>query len=233
MKKKVILFIFFALLILPKTTSAIEGTVSGEKIDTLREEIKKKVEEKLKTIMSQQRKRGWVGTIKEKTEVSLKLKTKDKIRTTTISENIQIVGPKRQKINFENLEIGQQIIAMGYLQPDNNLEAKRIVVLPEKKRSEPPEIIFGTINDRSEREQVLAIGPTKNGNQEYEVLLDEKTHLFQRTNGKVEKINYKNLQAEQKIIAVLKPTKSNGSSFNAKLILLLSPSPTPTLAPEE
>jgi len=236
MKKGVILLILFILLVSPKTTSALEGTVSGEKIDTLREEIKKKVEEKLKTIMSQRKKRGWVGIIEEKTEISLKLKTGDKIRTATISEDAQIVNSKRQKINFENLKIGQKIIAMGYLQPDNNLEAKRIVVLSEKKKTESLRIIFGAISDRSEREQVLAvnpIGPAKNGNQEYEVLLDKKTRLFQRTNGKVEKINYKDLQAGQKIIAVLKPTKSNGFSFNAKLILLLSPSPTPTLAPKE
>ena len=139
------------------------------------------------------------------------------------------MGLKREKLSFEDLETGQRLIAMGYLQPDNALEAKRIVFLPEKEEKRIIRTTFGTIIDKSKEEEILVITPHQNQNQEYEVVLNKKTLLRRRVNGKIKKVKYENLQTGQKVIVVIAPTKSNSSTYNAKLILILSPSPSPTL----
>jgi len=237
MKKKILLvivLIIFSAALFPQWAGATSGTVSGaikekeEEINALREKVRKKVEEKLKTIISKRKKRGWIGIVEEKTTTGFKLKVKDEIRTVTISEEVQIVGLKREKLSFEDLETGQRLIAMGYLQPDNALEAKRIVFLPEKEEKRVIKTTFGTIIDKSKEEEILVIAPHQNQNQEYEVVLNKKTLLRRRVNGKIKKVKYENLQTGQKVIVVIAPTKSNSSTYNAKLILILSPSPSPT-----
>lgn len=238
----VILAVFFPVILPLRVVRATEGTVSGilkekeEEISALREEVRKKVEEKLKTIVNERKKRGWIGIVEEKTATGLKLRVKNEIRTVVISEEVQVVGLKREKLSFDNIEAGQRLVAMGYLQPDNSLEARRIVFLPEKEEKRVHQVVFGSIIDKSKEEEILVITPSQNQDQEYEVILDQKTALRHRIGNKIEKIKYEEFQVGQKIIAVVVPAKSNGSSYNAKLILILSPilssSPSPTPIPE-
>lgn len=244
MNKKFLLIalaVFFPVILFPRIVRATEGTVSGilkekeEEINALREEVRKKVEEKLKTIVTERKKRGWIGIVEEKTASGFKLSVKDEIRTVIISEEAQIVGLKREKLDFDDLETGQRLVAMGYLQPDNSLEARRIVFLPEKEEKEGRRVVFGSIIDKSKEEEILVIAPSQNPDQEYEIILNQKTVLRQRVGKKLEKIKYEDLKVDQKIIAVVIPAKSNGSTYYAKLILALSPIPSssPTPTPEQ
>ncbi len=214
------------------TSTTSSGLVSGEEVDAIREAVMKKVAEKLKAIKQRRKKRGWIGVIEEKTAIGLTLKGRQKERSVVLYEEVQIIGPKREKLTFDDLEVGQRIIAMGYLQPDNTLEARRIVVLPEKEAKPKLQIVFGKIIDKSKEEEILVITPQQKPDQEYEVILTKKTILRQRQQNQLKKIDYDDLEAEQKVIALLAPVKTNQSTYQAKLILVLSPSPNPTPTPK-
>jgi len=237
MKRKIFLItiliaLFFAPLIIAQETGE-ESTISGEKIEDIRKEIQKKVEEKLSQITDNVKKRAWIGEIEEKTETNLKLKSRDgETRTVTISDEVKVINNKRKEIKFEDLKTGQRIIAMGYLQVDTSLEAKRIVIIPETKERER-RVVFGTINNKSEEDEIISITSNNNGeeNKEYEIILTTKTVLKEKTENKIKeinkfvssKINYQDLKTDQRVIAVLIPTSGNGSTFNAKLIFVLTP----------
>jgi len=241
MKRKVLLtaIVLISLFFIPisrfsgKITTAQENeeeaaTISGEKIEEIRKEIQKRVEEKLNQIADQVQKRAWIGTVEEKGETSLKLKSRDEeIRTISISEDVKVINKNRKEIGFDNLETGQRIIAMGYLQADATLEAKRIVVIPEPKKRER-KAVFGMINNKSEEEEIISVAG--NNEENYEIVLTQKTVLRKKAKGEMEKIKYQDLEAGQKIIAVLTPTEGNGSTFNAKLILVF---PSASAKPDE
>lgn len=210
-----------------------------DKIDDLREEIKKKVEEKLETITSQKEARGWVGVIEEKGKADFKIKVGQETRTINLADEIKIIDLKRREIEFEDLEVGQRAIFMGYLQADGNMEVKRITLLEEEEKEREIKITLGVISDKSEEEEILSITPFKNENGEEELVLTSKTIIYQKTEKGREKIKYDNLEAGQKIAVVSTPAESNGFSYSAKLILVFPPSqeeakeeasPTPTTA---
>ncbi|MFH1561064.1 MAG: hypothetical protein ABID04_00595 [Patescibacteria group bacterium] len=254
MKKKTISLSFLALVLfglgltlLSKDSLAVaednpsptpEGTVSGvldDKIDDLREEVRKKVEEKLKNIVDQQTKRGWIGTVEKKDKLSFTLKTNNQPepRQVNISEDLEVVDDSRKELTFDQITEGQRVIAMGYLQADGSLEAKRIVLI-DKAEDRGIEAVFGTITDVSTEKQILSITPLSDIDNAYEVIIDSKSTLRQRTDGDSKKTKYADLQADQKVVAVLSLSKDNGTTLNAKTMLIVSslpePSPTPTEA---
>jgi len=218
-----LVFLLFAPMVIALEDEAEEGTVSGEKIEDIRKEIQKKVEEKLSQITEETEKRAWIGIITEITETSLKIKARDgeEERTITLSDEVEIIGPERQEIDLEDLEQDQRIIAMGYLQIDTTLEAKRIAIVSELEERERM-VVFGTINNKSEEDEIISISNSQENGEEYEIVLTSKTIIRQKIDEEVEEIEYEDLEMDQKIVAVLIPTESNGSTFNARLVFVLS-----------
>ncbi len=230
-----LILVFGPITILATETNNEEGTIAGElsnemdenqeKIDELRKSIQEKVEEKLNSIINDQERRSWIGIIKEKMETGFKLESGDKTRTVTINDEVVIINEKRKSIEFDDLEVNQRLVAMGYAQIDNTLEAKRIVLLP-KAVERKIKVIFGTIKDKSEENEILLV--TTHDEQEYELILGKETKLKQRVENKMEEIKYQEIKTGQKIIAVITPTKSNSSTYDVKSVLVISPSPAPT-----
>lgn len=236
MKKKVLVFILASIILIRlwvQLAQATNGTVSGvikereAEINALREEIRRRVEEKLKNIINQGEKRGWIGIVMEKSIASFKLKVKDETRTVVLSEEIQIIGLKREKLSFEAVEPGQKLIAMGYLQSDNSLEARRIVLLPQKRDDRKIQIIFGTINDLSREKEVLVLKPKEQPEKEYQVLLTKQTLLRRREGKEIKSIQYQEMAINQKVIVLALASQNNPLNYQAKLILVLSPLPSP------
>lgn len=208
---------------------AAETTPSGEKIEQIRQEIQKKVEEKLNNVLNQIKKRAWIGTIEEKSATAIKLLTLKEVRTVNLAEDVKIINLKRKEISVDDLEKGQRIVAMGFVQTDGTMEGKRLVLLPSYKERKT-KVIFGTITDKSSEEKIISITGSE---EKYEVIISDKTGLRERKNSKISNITYEAVKVNQKVIAIITPTESNGSTYQAKTILVLTALPKPSAAPTE
>jgi len=234
MIKKVFIFTILALTILSKKTitslaveeatveeDAVPSEVSQkqEEIEALREEVQKRVKEKLDTILNDQKRRGWIGVIEEKGETGFEIKNNDQLRSVTIASDVVIIDQKRASIEFIDLEVGQRVMALGYEQIDGVLEAKRIIVTPEPEKRET-RVIFASIDDTSEEEELLSI--TDSHQNQYQLMINKNTLIKQKDNLTQKGLKYSDLESDQKIIAIISPTENNGSTFNAIQILILS-----------
>lgn len=229
MIKKVFVFAILILTIFSKKTIASqtieedaapsEVSQKQEEIEALREEVQKRVKEKLDTILNDQKRRGWIGVIEEKGETGFEIKSNDQIRSVTIAADVVIIDQKRAPIEFGDLETGQRVMALGYEQIDGVLEAKRIIVTPEPEKRET-QVIFILIDDTSEEEQLLSV--TDNQQNQYQLMINKDTLIKSKDNMAQKGLKYSALESSQKIIAIISPTKSNGSTFNAIQILILS-----------
>lgn len=217
------------------------ATVAGKKIEEnkeeiikIREEVKKKVEEKIKEVISRKSRRGWRGIIKEKTAASIKLETRKGEREVLYDEETTIINERRQKTTDKALVVGKEIIAMGYPQSENLLESKRIVLLP-KTTPKPSKIpLLGIISDKSQEEKLLAVTPIKNKNQLIELTITFKTKILGK-DGK--KATYNDFEKGQKIVAVYQKEEKENKTLIIKIITSppkttstnkTSPTPTPT-----
>jgi len=196
-----------------------------EEIESLREEVKKKVEEKLKTITDEKsevgKRRSWIGIIKEKTAAGLTLLVRGETKQVKFDEGIKIVNSARKDIKIDDLKPGIKVIAMGYVQEDESLLAKRIVVAgnlePRKTK-----VVFGKITDKSKSGQILVIADANEEGKDYETIIDDKTKILQVVAGKIKKAKYDDFKIGQSVVVVLTPVKGQENRFTAKNILILT-----------
>jgi len=204
----------------PKVEDLLDqpATVAGkntEEIGKIRDEIKKAVEEKLRQVIGSQAKRGWIGTIMEKDKTSLVIKDqKDQRREILLDEEVKIINTKRKVVEAEELVVGKKILAMGYLQSETILEARRIVLLnPESKRK--LNAIMGVISDKSRERNLIAVTPLKNADQVIEISVNSNSKIIS-AEGKPS--SYDDLEAGQRIIVVI---AKNEETNVAKILKIL------------
>ncbi len=203
----------------------------NEKIQGVRDKVQEKVQEKIESIVTEDQKKGWAGTITSVNNTNFEISQGEQSRTVTLNEEIKIINQNREEISFEDLEEEQYVLAMGYEKIDNTLNARRIVVSeayqPRKKTS-----VHGKIVNKANGEEIILI---QNSEQEYELIFDSDTEINQRTESDIEEIDYQNLTTDQEIIAVIEPADGETNSFNAIEILVITPreSPSPTEAETE
>ncbi|MBU2592108.1 MAG: hypothetical protein ABH867_03390 [Patescibacteria group bacterium] len=200
-----------------------DSAITQEKQEEIIEEVQKKVKEKLDAILVSRNKKGWIGVVGEKGELSFEIESNGQNRTVTIASDVVIIDQNRKTIDFENLKSGERVVAMGYEQVDGTLEAKRIVSVPEPEERKT-EVFFGLITDKSEESEIISIGGAEG--KEYELILTAKTIVQRKADLKNTKLKYEDIKPDQKIIAVATPARSNGSTFNVSRILIISKTPT-------
>ncbi|MPN17987.1 hypothetical protein SDC9_165345 [bioreactor metagenome] len=94
---------------------------------------------------------------------------------------------------------------MGYINSQNQLEAKRIVVIELKKIKNNTQIINGQIVDVSQNSPVFIVVPLNNKNSQYQIETDSNT--------------IKKIVTGQKIIAAIKPDEKITNTFNLVKII--------------
>jgi len=187
--------------------------IENDDIEKIRQVVKDKVMEKIDQIVNKpNQKIGWLGTIISIDSNNIELEniqqTNQKI---IVEDNATIINTKKQKVKLEDLKVDQIIIAMGYLDTDGNLLAKRILITNISLDNLRDTIISATVTD---------ISQTTNN------LINFKVYQIKsdKNNTKIEK--------NQKIMAVIKPEKKDSNTW-----LILSykdiSSPTPTSTPIE
>ncbi len=116
---------------------------------------------------------------------------------------------------------------MGYLQIDNTLDARRVVITEQSEQLTKTSI-FGTVTEKAEQDQIMLV---KNNEENYELVFGENPTIEIRQDGTTQKAEYKDLSTGQKIIAVISPIEGNTATYQVENLLAIS-SAEPTPEPE-
>jgi len=185
-------------------------------IEKIRQVVKDKVMEKIDQIVNKpNQKIGWLGTIISIDSNNIELENLQKISQKIIVEDeVTIINTKKQTVDLEDLKVDQIIIAMGYLDIEGNLLAKRILITNISLDTLKNTIISATVTDISQTTNIITL-----------VTKDRK--VFQVKSDK----NTAKIEKNQKIMAVIKPEKKDSNTWlvlDYKDISPPTPTPTPT-----
>lgn len=248
--KMFLVSIISALLLLCSFTPTLAQTPSPEATSpaNIREEIKERVKERIEQIQTEFKKRAFWGTLKEISNSTLVLKTPRGEKRVKTTEETKFVGPGQKQIKFQDLEIGNFIIAMGFWQENGTLTAKRVIVL-----SKPPkptikrQAVYGKVVDVSKEEKLLSLTNLIKNDITYEVGATGATIITKMVEGKIKKMDFSAISLGDRVVAVgVKEEESE--TLTAKLIHVIpgkaegiekklspapteGPTPTPTKKP--
>lgn len=196
-------------------------TIEDEKVKELRDSLTATgIQEKLNQIKDKIEKRAYVGTILEITDSTLTLSSfrgKQRVRLTA---ETTIVGASKKEITTKDLAVEDKIIAMGEVDTNGTLEAKRIVVVAIPKTIPPKRLVFfGTVTGIDSKASTIILTAIKNLDQTLVLKIDKDTDLADPKDVKVT-IKLKDLKENQKVLAIY-PEPAEGKPAIAKIIFIL------------
>lgn len=215
-------------------TEAPQGSIE-EKIQEIREEVKKKVREKIEETKKGM-KAAYVGEVTDITDSTLTLNTSRGERSVMVATDTVIIGKGSKKLALKDLEIGNFVLAMGYLADNNLLEAKRIVVSAKPKLI-VREVAFGKVTDISPDEKILTVKNEKK-NLLYTIEVTDKTIITKKADGSVKKVKFTDIAKSDRLVAIGTPTENEEKIIVAKLIHVIpglalgQEKPTTTVTPK-
>jgi hypothetical protein len=142
------------------------------------------------------------GTISQISDTQIIISYQNQNKTITITPDTIFIDAKKNKIKIASIKVGQDILAMGYLDQSNNLTAKRIVVIDLKTIVNNNEIILGKIVDISQSSPIFSLTSIKNKENTYQIKTDGKTEIFDQNNNK---LTLSKLKSGQKVVVVIQP----------------------------
>lgn len=210
-----------------------QSPTPDEKVKEIREAVKEKVREEIQQTQKGQKK-AFVGEITEISNSTLVLEARSGEQQAEIDDEATILNIKKSKIEFEDLEIGNYVIAMGYLGENEVLQAKRVVVTKEPKTS-TRQVVVGRVTDISDDEKIITVKNEKKG-VVYMVEATSKTTITQKLEeDEIEEVKFGQIEEGDWLVTIGTPTENEEKIITAKLIHLVpdknKPEPTPT--PEE
>jgi hypothetical protein len=226
------LIIFCLSTFFTKPVLAVTATPSAEKTQDIVNLVQQKVKEKLNLITTPSTQpKSFFGNITQITDDQISISYQNKTQNINIGDSTVYVDTKKNKSKLANFKVGQTILAMGYLNETNNLDAKRIVLLDLKSIENNNQTVTGQIVDISKSSPIIVIIPTKDKNNQYQIKTDSKTEIIS-LDGK--KISSSSLSSGKKVIVIIQPDAKIAKTFYAIKIISLesaSISPTPTIKP--
>lgn len=237
MMKKLTIFWLLAIsfLLLAKNITAISPTpeATSAAVNDIRTKVKEIVQEKLDQAQKGQ-KMAFVGTISEINGLNLTLQTNEGDKQLNVATDAAIIGKGGKKITTKDLKSGLFTIVMGYLQENDVLGVRRLVV-SEKSKVVANEIAFGKVTDISKEENVITI-KNENKNIIYTVEMTDKTVITKKVDGKVQKVKFEVIEVGDHLIAIGVPTENEHKIITAKIIHIIpglskEVSPTPSAKP--
>lgn len=230
-------------LALAQTPTPDEEETPTEKV----QEIRQKAQERVLELKQQAKKRAFWGTLAEITNSTLILETPRGERRVKTDQDTEFFLGKTE-IDFEDLEIDNFIIAMGYLDESGTLLTKRIISL---KTPPKPAIkrhaVYGKVTDISADEKILAVTHPKK-EVTYEVQVTSKTIITKKVEGKMTKVTFADIEMGDRVVAIGTKEEEN-ETITARIIHVIPgkaigleeviPTPTeeeeaePTPTPEE
>lgn len=236
MKTKIISLLIISLFVFSSAPEILaQSPTPDEKVKEIREAVKEKVREEIQQTQKGQKK-AFVGEITEISNSTLVLKTLSNEQQAEIDSEATILNIKKNKIEFEDLEIGNYVIAMGYLGENEVLQAKRVVVTKEPE-TPTRQVVVGRVTDISDDEKIITVKNEKKG-VVYMVEATSKTTITQKLEeDEVEEVKFGQIEEGDWLITIGTPTEDEEKIITAKLIHLVpgknKPKPTPTAEVEE
>lgn len=207
----------------PEASPAGEEVID-EKIKDVRDWAKEKAREMIEEA-KKGRKKAFVGKISEIANTNLVIDTHLGEKQAKTDEETKIIGLGKKEIEFEDLEIGSFVIAMGYLEETGVLNARRIVI--SKRPKVPARLVaFGKVTDKSPEEEVLTVKhPSKGTIWTVEVRgttkITKKIEVLPAGGQeKVEKIKFDQIELGDRLVAIGVPDKEENFLI-AKLIHII------------
>jgi len=242
MKKLIIAnLIFFSCSLIPLTVFAQTETAPSPSPEDL---IKQKVEERIEKVVStaeEKTKQAFVGEIEEIANATLTLKTPSGEEKAKVAEDAIILNSDRDEIELKDLEIGEKVIVMGFLDDQGILEARRVVII-EEFQTPNSEAIFGIVTDISSEEKILTV-KTKEETI-YTVEMDSEVEISQTLDGDKETAAFKDIGENDHLVIIGETEENAKKMITARLIHLIpseaeiipseeeSPSPSPKVEEE-
>lgn len=178
--------------------SAVPSGTEEEKVQEIREAIKEKVDQ----IKEKIEKRAYVGVIEQITDQSLTLTNFRGKRRIRIIEATKIISANKKEIKDKDLAVEDKIIAMGTMADNEILEAKRIIVIPKPQIALTKRLVFyGKISEIDLKKSILSLTATRDLDRTLELKIDKTTNFVSQADLK-KSLKLKDLQAEQKVIAI-------------------------------
>jgi len=119
---------------------------------------------------------------------------------------------------------------MGYLDNQNVLDAKRVVVTEEFQTPET-ESVFGLVTDISGEEKVLTIKHPKS-ELVYMVDINSNTEITKRVEGEIEEIEFSDIEENDRLVVIGEAEENEEKIITANLIHVVTSASPETLEPE-
>ncbi|HKY73839.1 MAG TPA: hypothetical protein VJ246_00835 [Patescibacteria group bacterium] len=155
------------------TSSAKTATPSASQDPTVTQNIKDRIEkildEKTESAKEQLRKRAYVGRVERVNTEFVTIKTLNGEQTIRLLPDMTMIlsFPRLQAMQLQEMEIGGFVVVMGYLNQDDVLEARRILVAATPLFPPTKKVIVGTVSEitstkirvitRTQQEQLLSL----------------------------------------------------------------------------
>ncbi len=191
-------------------------TAEEEKVQEIRQAIK----DKLTEIKDKIEKKAYVGTILEITDSTLSLTNFRGKRRVRLSAETTIIGGNKKEVTIKDLAVEDKVIAMGEVDANGTLEAKRVIVVPKPLTPPIKRLIFyGTVTEINSKTSTITLTNIKNLDQTLAITVDKNTKFVNLKDTKVE-TKLKDLITNQKLI-VIYPEPAQGKTAVAKTIFIL------------
>ena len=191
---------------------------NSDEVQRIREAVQQKVKEKLNEIITKKSKKGLFGKIISANLDQITIERDNTPQIISLSTGTTAVGINKKNIDISQIKVGQTISALGYLQPDNSLDTRRIVVIDPKTISDTAILAAGRIVDYSTTSSLLVLVPFNNKSLQYQIKIDTKTPIFTKNKQKLTSLA---ISTGNKIVAILNPPPKGSQTYTASLIVSL------------
>ena len=199
-------------------TPATSSAGKNQKVEDIRQAIEKEVRDKLDQAQKGQ-KLAFVGTVSEINGLNLTLQTNDGDQKLNIATDAALIGKGGKKITMKDLKTNLFTIAMGFMEENDVLGVRRLVV-SEKPKTVSKEIAFGKVTDISKEENVITVKNEKK-NIIYTVEITDKTIITKKVDGKIQKVKLEVIETGDYLITIGAPTENEHKLVTAKIIYII------------
>ena len=228
-----LLLLSFPLSATAQSPSPTPTDSSSDQIQKIRQAVQQKVQEKLSEINNTQSdpKKAFLGTVTIINPGQLTISYQNSTRQINYTEDTVIIDNKRNKTSADKIKVGQDILALGYLDAATfTFDAKRLVFVSLPALENPHRISLGKIADVSKSSPVLVFIPLADKNSQLQIKINDKTEILTLKN---KSLKSDQLVRGQDAIIIFRPDPPGSKNFLATKIISLQdpPSPTPTVKP--
>ncbi|MBI2268533.1 MAG: hypothetical protein HYU80_03800 [Candidatus Blackburnbacteria bacterium] len=232
----VFFILFFAFAAVPVFAQEEASSATSSVRDLVRERVKAKIDNLTQKPMA------LVGTLEQVADSTLEIKDNSgKVLLASTSKDMlyyRVTDGKKKEIKFDELVIGEFVVAMGYRNGKDVLDAKRVIVY-DKKPTQNKESAYGIVTNNSKG--IVTIKHPKAGDV-WTIKTARKTIITGKVGEKMEEIDIEEVNEGDRIVAVGTRDAKTQDTLNATRVHVIpgnaqgltkkeKPSPTPTKKP--